>query len=143
MTMNITPDLIRSYDPCYDPSDYLSEDYEAHLVEFLNHPQIPASDKLWLVLRGDFIDTKTLRLFAVWCAREALKLVESPDTRIIEATNVAELFANGQATKEELDAARAAARAATRDAARAAQEKQLRAMLEAQEHDGIEREVRA
>ena len=32
---------------------------------------------------------------------------------------------------------------AARDAARAAQEKQLRAMLEAQEHDGIEREVRA
>jgi len=59
---------------------------------------------------------KDLRLFAVWCAREALKLVKTSDERSINACNVAERFANGEATKEELDAAKDAAWAAARDA---------------------------
>jgi hypothetical protein len=75
---------------------------------------------------------RTARLFAVWCAREALKLVANPDPRSIAACDVAERYANGAATKDEIDAAcdaacdaawaaaRAVARAAARDAARAA-----------------------
>jgi len=75
---------------------------------------------------------RTARLFAVWCAREAIKLIDNPDPRSVNAIDVAERYANGQATDEELDAAwiaawaaawaaaRAAARAATRDAAWAA-----------------------
>lgn len=63
---------------------------------------------------------KDMRLFAVWCAREALKL-DNPDERSINACNVAERFANGQANSDELAAARDAAGAAARDAARDAQ----------------------
>lgn len=62
---------------------------------------------------------KDMRLFAVWCAREALKLIPKPDPRSINACNVAENFANGTATQEELsDTSDAAwdARAAARDA---------------------------
>ena len=71
-----------------------------------------------LLRQVDGWNDRTLRLFAVWCAREALKLVKEPDPRSIAACDVAEKYANGQATKEELDAARDAARAAAWDAAR-------------------------
>jgi hypothetical protein len=66
------------------------------------------------------------RLYAVWCARQVQHLMT--DQRSTEALDIAERYANGLATEEELaaaraaagDAARAAARAAARDAARAA-----------------------
>ena len=69
---------------------------------------------------------KSARLFAVWCAREALKLIDEPDPRSVDACDVAERYANGKATDDELSAARAAAMyaawgvawAAARDAAR-------------------------
>ena len=63
---------------------------------------------------------RTLRLFAVWCAREALKLIDDPDPRSIAACDVAERFANCDATYEELIDARDAAWTAAMDAARAA-----------------------
>ena len=60
---------------------------------------------------------RTARLFAVWCAREALKLIEKPDPRSVAACDVAERYANGEATYDELSAARDAAGAAAWDAA--------------------------
>jgi hypothetical protein len=56
---------------------------------------------------------KDLILFAVWCAREALKLIADPDERSVETCNVVERYANGEATEEELLAARDAADDAT------------------------------
>jgi len=119
----ITLQEIRDLSPCYDPSKYLPENWEGTVIDILNVEQCPATDRFWVVLREDFIDAKKLLLFAVWCARGALKLVPNPDTRSIEACDVAERYANGEATKEELDAASDAARAASdaaSDAARAA-----------------------
>ena len=55
------------------------------------------------------LDDKTNRLFAVWCAREALKLIEDPDPRSLAGLGVAERFANGEASLDELRAASAAA----------------------------------
>jgi hypothetical protein len=55
------------------------------------------------------------RLFAVWCARKVQHLMT--DSRSIAALHVAERFANGEATEEELFAAQVAARDAARDAA--------------------------
>ena len=60
---------------------------------------------------------KEMRLFAVWCAREALKLVDNPDPRSVNACDVAERYANGEATYEELMKARTAAYAVAWDAA--------------------------
>ena len=101
--------------------------------------EVSVSDRFWTVLRTGVIDDCTLRLFAVWCAREALKLVPNPDPRSVESCNVAERYANGHATIEELrfamsaayaaDAARAADAADAARAARAAQRDQLVAML--------------
>ncbi len=65
------------------------------------------------------------RLFAVWCARQVQHLMS--DQRSIGALGVAERHANGTATDEELDAARAAARAAAWDAAWAAAKDTARA----------------
>ena len=56
------------------------------------------------------------RLFAVWCARQVQHLMTNQ--RSHDAINVAERFALGAATKNELDAARDAAWSAVRDAAR-------------------------
>jgi hypothetical protein len=72
---------------------------------------VPVNDIIWLLLRREFLSEKDLRLFAVWCARETLKLIENPDEWSVNACNVAERYANGEATKEELLAARDAANA--------------------------------
>ena len=65
---------------------------------------------------------RDLRLFAVWCARQVQPLMN--DKRSTNALDVAERFANGQASSDELivamAAASAAAMAAVRDAAWAA-----------------------
>jgi hypothetical protein len=77
-----------------------------------------------LTRRVEKWNDQTLRLFAVWCARNALALVKNPDPRSVNAVDVAEKFANGKSTKKELaaawDAAWAAAGAAAWDAAWAA-----------------------
>jgi hypothetical protein len=70
-------------------------------------------DALWAT-RCVTGNDRDLRLFAVWCARQVLRLMT--DKRSINAIDTAERYANGKATDAEL----AAAWAATRDAARAA-----------------------
>jgi len=73
-------------------------------------------DALWCC-RVEPDHDKTWRLFAVWCARQVEHLLT--DKRSIEAINVAEKYAHGEATEQELEIARAAAAAATEDSARA------------------------
>jgi hypothetical protein len=72
-------------------------------------------DALWC-LRCLPEHSKLWRLYAVWCARQVQHLMK--DRRSIDALDVAERHAHGQASDVELDAARAAARAAAWDAAR-------------------------
>jgi len=77
-------------------------------------------DTLWC-LRTVPEHDREWRLFAVWCARKVQHLMT--DQRSINALDVAEKYANGKATKEELSAAWSAARdaaAAARAAAEAA-----------------------
>ena len=61
---------------------------------------------------------KEWRLYLVWCVRQVQHLMS--DQRSIDALDVAERYANGQATDAELETARAAAGAAAWGAARAA-----------------------
>ena len=98
---------IRSWKPCYDPGRHLPEDWSGTAADLLKLDTIPPQDRLWVVLREEVIDAKTLRLFAVWCARQIEHLFT--DDRSKQAIEVAERFANGQATDEELAAARVAA----------------------------------
>jgi hypothetical protein len=75
-------------------------------------------DALWSLHCVSNCD-RDARLFAVWCARQVQHLMT--DQRSLNALDIAEKFANGEATEEELttagDAARGAARVAARGAA--------------------------
>ena len=95
----ITPKLIRTKEPCYDPNKYLSETYSANLAEFLTITEIPATDRVWVAI--NFLNDKDLRLFAVDCATRALARVPNPDQRSLAAIEVARRFALGEATSEE------------------------------------------
>jgi hypothetical protein len=116
--------IIRRFDPCYDPSELGSKESEylpiVEAVEKYRDKCKNKEDFVWLLCRKEFMTEKDMRLFAVWCAREALKLLENPDQRSLNACDVAERFANGEATSDELDAAWAAAGSAAWDAAGAA-----------------------
>lgn len=126
-------DDIRKLGPCYDPvtgmdddgnvihpGGFVPENWTGTALDILKIDACPADDRLWVVLRRGWIDDRTLRLFAVWCAREAQKLVDEPDPRSIAACDVAERFALGAATSQELNAAWSAAEAVAMDAADAA-----------------------
>jgi len=119
--MNVTTKLLRSFNPCYDPSQIgIKDDLNMPVIEFVDFAKDIVESKedlIWVICRKDFMSDRDLRLFAVWCAREALKLVDNPDERSINACNVSEAFANGEVSIEELTAAEAAAETA-RDTAR-------------------------
>lgn len=71
-------------------------------------------DALWSLRCVSGAD-RDIRLFAVWCARQVEHLMQ--DQRSKDALDVAERFANGDASDEELAAAWDAAGAAAGDAA--------------------------
>ena len=72
-------------------------------------------DALW-ACRAEPQHAREWRLFAVWCARKVQHL--TIDHRSAAALDVAERYANGEATDTELAAAWAATGATARDAAR-------------------------
>lgn len=109
---------LRALKPCYDPAKYLPEDWRGTALDILDVKAAPFSDRLWTVLHTEFFSDKFLRLFAVWCARQVQHLMK--DERSVTALDVAEAFANGSATKEELIIASDAATGAADAAARAA-----------------------
>ena len=118
-------DLIRWLGPTIYEAEYRGEIVES------DHKVVVRECRL--LRRVETWTERTARLFAVWCAREALKLDVNPDPRSVKACNVAERFANGEATQKELDAARSAARSAAESAAESAawsaQEKMLEEMV--------------
>ena len=107
--------------PCYHPNDIgIKSKYSASIPDFIKIYRDKVKNKediMWVICRNAYMTDKDLRLFAVWCAREALKLVDNPDPRSVNACDIAEKYANNGATDEELAAAWDAARAAARDAA--------------------------
>jgi hypothetical protein len=74
-------------------------------------------DAIWC-LRAVKGHDKEIRLYAVWCARQVQHLMKDP--RSLAALDVAEAYAHGKVTVDELRAARSAADDAARDAAWAA-----------------------
>ena len=115
--------------PCYPPAERYGE-WSGTIVDLLRREDIPAEDRIWAATREGILDDKTLRLFACKCVRRVWHLLT--DDRSRKAVEVAERYAIGEATDDELtsassaawfaarDAALAAARAAALDAARAA-----------------------
>ena len=82
-------------------------------LDILNLDDVSAKDKLWAVLREEFIPAPILHEFACVCAEYALSLVRYQDPRSIRAIEVKRAWLRDEATDEELytaagDAARAA-----------------------------------
>ena len=134
--MNTTLNKIRSKSPCADGWAKLlkhlgkpqADDEPLSLITILDSNGL--DDALWCLQAVDGHD-REIRLYAVWCARQVQHLMT--DKRSLDALDVAERYANGLATENELDiagdAARGAAGAAEGDAARAAQEVKFREMF--------------
>jgi hypothetical protein len=124
-------ETLKRWGPCYRPEQ---------LTPFANEPQrtpleiatltagpwkdVPAVDRLWVLLREAIIPARELRLLACDFAERALtrerEAGREPDARSWATVEVLRRFADGKATSKERDAAWAAARAAAGDAARAA-----------------------
>lgn len=122
---------IRMLEPRFDPvtgldinddpvlqGGFVPENWAGTALDILKIEACPAEDRLWLVLREGWIDDTTLRLFAVWCARQAMLLADEHDPRSVAACDVAEQFAHGGATDQELTVARDAANVAAWDVPR-------------------------
>lgn len=123
--MNATLNAIRAYEPCADGWRKLlaglgkteADDEPLALTLILDINGL--DDALWALRCVD--DQAQVRRYAVWCARQVQHLMTDP--RSLAALDVAERYAEGQATRDELAAARDAARdawGASRDAAAAA-----------------------
>ena len=113
--LTCTVEDVLSWDPC-DPynearlRDLAGGKERMTALEILDLP-IPTQDAFWVVLRPELIPERTLRCFACDCAEHVLPLYEAKhpgDDRPRRAIDVARRYADGQATREELTAARAA-----------------------------------
>ena len=121
--MQTTLKKIRAYQPCKEGWEKLlkhlgktkADDEQLSLLTVLDSNGL--DDAIWCMRAIEGRD-KEIRLYAVWCARQVQHLTKDP--RSLVALDVAERFANGEATVEELDAARAVAWGAAWDAAWAA-----------------------
>lgn len=112
-------EAIRKWNPCCDPTRYLAEDWQGSVLDILRMKDIPVEDRIWCGIMA--LNEKQQRLFACWCAREVQKLApDHVDSRSVKAIEVAERYAHGEATGEELAEARSAmlfAASAARDEA--------------------------
>lgn len=123
--MLTTLNQIREHSPCHEGWTKLlrmlnktkADDEPVSIVQILDSNGL--DDALWCLRAVKGCD-REIRLYAVWCARQVQHLMT--DNRSTDALDVSERFANGEATQNEL----AAARDAARDAAGDAQEKELR-----------------
>jgi len=117
--MNLTLNKIREHSPCQEGWEKLlrskgktkSDDEEFSMLDVLESNGF--DDALWCLRCVSGYD-REIRLFAVWCARQVEHL--NPDHRVKKCNDVAEQFANGLATKEQLVAARVASWDAASDA---------------------------
>lgn len=74
-------------------------------LDVLNLPYVSAQDKLWSVLREEFIKAPILHEFACRCAEYSLSFVASPDPQSIAAIEAKRKWLRGEITDAELHAA--------------------------------------
>ena len=124
----VTPEQFKGFGPCWLETAEGRKRFariaairdEWTALDVLNLPNVSAADKLWSVLREEFIDAPILHEFACRCAEYALSFVDNPDPRSIAAIEAKRKWLRGEITDMDLRAAWDAAWAAAWDAARAA-----------------------
>lgn len=121
----VTPAQFIKFNPCW----LFTEDGRARFrrvaaqrpewnaLDVLDLEDVSARDKLWSVLREEFLPSMLLHEFACRCAEYALSLVENPDARSVEAIRVKRRWMTGEVADYELRAARIVARAAASEVA--------------------------
>lgn len=105
-------------DPCYDPQEKYG-DCPADLLSIINAERIPAEDRIWAFANCTEISDSQKRLFSVRCVRETplengwfvINLIK--DERSLMAIEIAEKYALGIATHDDLAVALKAAKYAS------------------------------
>lgn len=125
----VTVEQFKSFDPCWLETAEGRKKFrkiaairkEWTALDVLALPDVDAEDKLWSVLRPEFLPEELLHEFACRCAEYALSFIEKPDPRSVAAIEAKRAWLRGEISDDELAAASAAAwdaRAAASAAAR-------------------------
>ena len=127
----VTPKQLKEFGPCwlgtaagrkrYARDAAMRDEWSA--LDVLALDGVSNKDKLWAVLREEFIDAPVLHEYACRCAEYALTFVKEPDSRSIAAIEAKRKWLRGEISNDDLTAAWDAAWAAydaAYDAARAA-----------------------
>ena len=111
--MKITREKLRLWGACYDDKRIAELVPEAGLTPLeIVALDIPAEDRLWVLLRESVIPARELRLLACGWAEAACLKTGWADERSLAAIAVARRYTVGEGTAAELAAARSAARSA-------------------------------
>jgi hypothetical protein len=119
-TMSTTvAEFCRLHRACCDGRRWAIETGEPGMAELWARDDIKPAWRIWIATRPGVLTDRELRLFACWCCRNQVWHLLT-DERSRHAVEVAELYAEGKATSDELAAAEDAAWGAERAAAWAA-----------------------
>lgn len=121
----VTPEKFKKFGPCwlktregcarFERIAAVKDEWSA--LDVLDLEDVSARDKLWSVLREEFLPSMLLHEFACRCAEWALSFVDNPDPRSADAIRVKRLWMTGDVTDCELRDARVAAREASLEVA--------------------------
>ena len=124
----VTPEQFKEFGPCWLETAAGRQRYarvaamrdEWSALDVLALDGVSNKDKLWAVLREEFIDAPVLHEYACRCAEYALTFVREPDSRSIAAIEAKRKWLRGEISNDDLTAAWAAAAWAANAAAWAA-----------------------
>ena len=113
----VTPEQFKEFGPCWLETAAGRKRYarvaamrdEWSALDVLALDGVSNEDKLWAVLREEFIDAPVLHEYACRCAEYALTFVREPDSRSIAAIEAKRKWLRGEISNDDLTAARAAA----------------------------------
>ena len=124
----VIPEQFKEFGPCWLETAAGRQRYarvaamrdEWSALDVLALDGVSNEDKLWAVLREEFIDAPVLHEYACRCAEYALTFVREPDARSIAAIEAKRKWLRGEISNDDLTAARDAAAGAAWTAADAA-----------------------